>query len=44
VVRLLTASGQKVDLERLRAAVEEVTGKPSKALSNESLGFATTDN
>lgn len=39
VVRLLTASGQKVNLKRFRAAVVEVMGKPAKALSNESLGL-----
>jgi hypothetical protein len=44
VVRLLTASGEKVNLERLRAAIGEVIGGPAKTLSNESLGFTQPGN
>ncbi len=39
VVRLLVASGEKVNCDRLRKAVIEVTGEPAKTLSDEELGF-----
>ena len=39
VMRLLTASGQKVNLKRFRAAVVEVMGKPADALSHGRLGL-----
>ncbi len=43
VVRLLTASGRKVNLKRFRAAVVEVMGQPADALSNERLGLGNGD-
>ena len=39
VVKLLTASQQKVSLDSLRQAVVEVMGEPSDALTDEQLGF-----
>lgn len=39
VVRLLSAAGEKVNLKRFRAAVEQVMGAPADALSDEQLGL-----
>lgn len=39
VVRLLVDSGQKVNLNRFRAAVDEVMGQPADALTDERLGL-----
>jgi hypothetical protein len=40
VVRLLTAAGEKVNLERFRKAVIEVMGEPAEALSDKALGIS----
>jgi hypothetical protein len=39
VVRILTASRQKANIERLRQAVEEVMGEQSETLTDDHLGF-----
>ena len=44
VVRLLVAAREKVNTERLRKAVIEVTGEPAKTLSDEELGFEVKGN
>jgi hypothetical protein len=42
VVRLLTAAGEKVNLERFRKAVVEVMGEPAEALSDMALGISAS--